>query len=89
MTEPEIEIEKIEQEDHKYVKGAKRQRLPYKIHWNCPGCGNRKTKDLTERYLSYPKWNKENSESLYCRKCGTELRVNITPKIDISIEVKQ
>jgi len=84
-----IEVSKVVQEDGKYVKGAKRQRIPYQVNWDCPGCGKRKTQDWTERYLSYPKWNTENTESLYCHDCGTEVRVNLVPSLSINIEVRQ
>lgn len=85
----DIEVEKVEQEDGKYVKGAKRQRIPYKVEWTCPGCGTRKTQDWTDRYLSYPVWNEENTEYLYCGECQTEVEVTVVPSIDISLEVEE
>jgi len=87
MTDPDIQTEKVAQSET-FVKGAKRQRLPFTISWTCPMCGERKEKDLTDRYLSYPKWNEENATSLYCGPCGFELRVDVVPKVSLDIEVR-
>jgi len=84
----DLELEKVS-EDEAHVKGAKRQRIPYHIHWTCPECGERRTQDLAgQRYLSYPTWGEEMEHTLYCGPCMEETHVVITPDISIEVEVK-
>lgn len=78
-----MKIERVEAD----LTGAKRQRIPVTIEWECPECHQTNTLDLTERYLSYPEWGEPLDVGVFCMDCDeVEPITELTIVPDITIE---
>lgn len=77
---------KIEQKENHDLEGAKRQRIPAVITWLCPECGEERETDLSEKYLSYPKWGEPMKLRVFCMDCDEVEPVEtlmITPRVTV------
>lgn len=82
------DISRTDADDGKYVRGEKRQRLPFIIEWECESCGETWKHDYSrDTYFSFPAFGKTNKEVLYCKECGYENEVDI--RLDVTLDVEK
>lgn len=58
--------------DATYELGIKRLYLPLEIHWTCPKCGSRNTREMRHDHMSYPTINAIERINLWCGKCDVD-----------------
>jgi hypothetical protein len=77
----DVRVERIEGAE---IEGDKRQYAPFVLKWTCK-CGADCERDLTDSYLSYPRFGCIEQTHLYCSKCDAETAVNL--RLSLALEV--
>jgi len=60
------------------VEGPKRCYMPFVVKWTCDGCGKACELDLTEDYVSHPRFGPHGDDlTLWCEGCDHEGEIQV------------
>jgi len=88
-----IRIENVEADQQQGGEGSKRQEMPSRVHWDCPGCGVKNTMNLEwDATLTHPVFGEPYALELYCwegEDCGHEFTVSVIPRRVLTLELAE